>query len=359
MGISTGRPALELGVQVTVFNITPYGSLTLLATFYVTNGDAPFGALVQGSDGNFYGTAETGGANPGSGTIFRITPQGYLTTLYEFTNGLDGSLPYAGLLEASDGNFYGTTPYAGTWGNGTIFRITTEGSFTSLCSFNGTNGSGPLDALIQGNDGNFYGTTVGGGTWGNGIIFRMTTNSILSNLYSFTGGGDGSRPYGALVQSADGNFYGTTSSGGALGYGTIFQITPVGAFTTLHSFQGGNEGRKPLAGMVQGQDGNLYGTTSLGGTDNDGTIFRLVIPATIQSAVQLGSTFTLTWTSIVGQTYQVQWSSDLTFKQLDQFDSRYYCDWQHNNRVRQQHAKSTALLSHCFISRSMVKGWKR
>ena len=296
----------------TVFNITPYGSLTLLATFYVTNGDAPFGALVQGSDGNFYGTAETGGANPGSGTIFRITPQGHLTTLYEFTNGLDGSLPYAGLLEASDGNFYGTTPYAGTWGNGTIFRITTEGSFTSLCSFNGTNGSGPLDALIQGNDGNFYGTTVVGGTWGNGTIFRMTTNSILSNLYSFTGGGDGSRPYGALVQSADGNFYGTTSSGGALGYGTIFQTTPVGAFTTLHSFQGGNEGRKPLAGMVQGQDGNLYGTTSLGGTENDGTIFRLVIPATIQSAVQLGSTFTLTWTSIVGQTYQVQWSSDLT-----------------------------------------------
>lgn len=296
----------------TVFCITPYGTLTLLATFYNTNGAFPFGGLVQDGDGNFYGTTESGGTNPGNGTIFRMTPDGTLTMLYAFKNGTDGGVPYAGSLEASGDNFYGTTEFGGTNNLGTIFKIASDGTFTSLFSFSGTNGSYPLGGLTEGNDGSFYGMTFGGGTWGNGTVFRMTPSGTLTSLYSFTGGSDGSAPFGALLQATDGNFYGTTSTGGANGYGTIFQIIPTGVFTTLHSFLGGNEGRKPMAGMVQGQDGNLYGTTSHGGTQNGGTIFRLVIPPMIQPIAQTGSAITLTWSSIVGQTYQVQCNSDLT-----------------------------------------------
>jgi uncharacterized repeat protein (TIGR03803 family) len=297
----------------TVFRSTPYGTVTLLVTFNGVNGDAPYGGLVQGSDGNFYGTTEAGGTD---GTIFQITPNGVLSTLYAF-KGTDGALPAAGLLEASDSNFYGTTLLGGTnGGNGTIFRITPDGTFTSLFSFSGTNGSAPWDSLIEGNDGNFYGTTYGGGIWNSGTVFRITPSGTLTPLYSFTGGCDGYGPLGALVQATDGNFYGTASKGGTNGNGTIFRITPNGAFVILHMFLGGNEGYKPMAAMVQGQDGNLYGTTANGGmatssNTNRGTIFRLVIPPMIQPIAQTGGAITLTWSSIVGQTYQVQCNSDL------------------------------------------------
>jgi uncharacterized repeat protein (TIGR03803 family) len=166
--------------------------------------------------------------------------------------------------------------------------------------------------LVQGSDGNFYGTAQVGGNWGYGTIFRITPNGILTTLYSFTGGNDGYWPVGALVQGSDGNLYGTTWKGGTSGDGTIFRIAPAGKFATLHTFQGGSEGIGPQAAMVQGQDGNLYGTTVQGGTNNCGTVFRLVIPPVIQSIVLTGSQPTFTFSSVPGQTYQVQYASDLT-----------------------------------------------
>ena len=196
---------------------------------------------------------------------------------------------------------------------GTVFKVgSTPGTFVSIFSFGGTNGAYPLGGLTEGNNGNFYGLTYGGGIWGNGTAFRMTTNDILTSLCSFTGGNGGGNPVGALVQATDGNFYGVTQNGGSLGDGTIFQLTYNGTLVTLHSFQGGNEGRKPLAGLVQGVDGNLYGTTQKGGPNDDGTVFRLVIPPSVRSLAQTENAITITWSSIVGQTYQVQCNSNLT-----------------------------------------------
>ena len=297
----------------TIFSITSYGTLATLFSFNAASGVGPWN-LVEGSDGNFYGTSQSGGT--GYGNIFRITPNGTFTNLYSF-QGSDGSLPGAGLVSGSDGSFYGTTSYGGTnGGNGTIFKIAPDGTFTSLLSFSGVNGTYPSASLVEGSDSNFYGTASGGGAWGNGTVFRITPGGALTTLYSFTGGSDGYWPVGALMQATDGNFYGTTSAGGTNGvyarYGTIFQITPTGRFTTLHLFQAGSEGRNPQAGMVRGQDGNLYGTTVNGGTNDQGTVFRLVIPPTLQAVTLTGGTIMITWGAVPNQAYQLQHITDMT-----------------------------------------------
>ncbi len=249
---------------------------TTLHSFGVfTNGAYPSAALVQGSDGYFYGTAG-GGTNGGNGTVFKISTNGALTTLYSFTGGKDGGNPQAALVQGSDGNFYGTTQQGGTNNVGTVFRISTNGAFTSLYSFTGgRDGANPVAALVQGSDGNFYGTT-GGFDYGPdyGTVFRISTNGALTSLYSFTGGNDGMRPNG-LVQGSDGNFYGTAGGGTDGGFGTVFKISTNGALTNLYSFTGGNDGALPRAGLVQGNDGNLYGTTVRGGTNGWGTVFKI------------------------------------------------------------------------------------
>ena len=189
------------------------------------------------------------------------------------------------------------------------------GPLTNLLSFNGTNGSSPYCSLVAGKDGALYGTAQMGGAFGSGTVFRITTNGCVTTLYSFTGGIDGS-PYAGLVQASDGNFYGTTFIGGIGNNGTIFQLTPNGKFTTLHFFQGGSGGRRPMAAMVQGSDGNLYGTTwnggiTIGASTNHGTIFRFVIPPTVQPPAVAGNKITLAWNLVPGQIYQVQYTSDL------------------------------------------------
>ncbi len=200
------------------------------------DGQAPDGALVQGADGNFYGTTYYGGNGPcdgGCGTVFRITPTGTLTTLHTFDSS-DGANPEAGLILAKDGNFYGTT-YAGggnaacSGGCGTIFKITTTGALTTLHSFEYTDGANPIAAVIQGSDGNFYGTTASGGATFRGTIFKITTGGTLTMLHAFDGT-DGSNP-AALVQGANGIFYGTTEFGGNDNYhfcqgtcGTVFSL---------------------------------------------------------------------------------------------------------------------------------------
>jgi len=259
----------DSGGSGAIFKMTPSGTVTVL------NSSASFVAgLVQGHDGNFYGTIQR---IYNDGMVFKITPSGTLTTLYTFS-GTDGSNPQAGLILATDGNFYGTTASGGANGYGTVFKITTSGSLTSLHSFDLTDGQAILAGLVEGTDGNFYGTASGGGTGGNnaGNVFKITPGGTFTLLHAFNGT-DGYGPRGTLIQGNDGNFYGTTSGGGANGQGTIFAITPSGLLTTLYSFcpqSGCADGANPVAGVIQASDGYFYGTTSGGGSSDSGTVFK-------------------------------------------------------------------------------------
>jgi uncharacterized repeat protein (TIGR03803 family) len=268
----------------TVFKISANGALTSLYSFTGGNDGAnPNGPLVQGSDGNFYGTTAAGGTNGGYATAFKISTNGVLTTLHLFTGGTDGGNPSAGLVQGSDGSFYGTTGGGGTNVQGTVFKMNTDGTLTSLYSFTrGNDGATPEAGLVQGSDGNFYGTTcLGGatnhdaliGTYGCGTVFKISTNGLLTSLYSFTGGNDGGNPWAGLVQGNDGDFYGTTMWGGTNGWGTVFKITSNGLPTRLYSFNGTNDGGHPAGGLVQGSDGNFYGTTA--SAASHGTVFKI------------------------------------------------------------------------------------
>jgi len=202
---------------------------------------------------------------PGYGTVFKISTNGGLASLYFFSGGNDGANPQAGLVQGSNGNFYGTTYQGGTNNYGTVFKIRTNGGLTSLYSFTGGNdGANPQAGLVQGSDGNFYGTTYQGGTNNYGTVLKISTNGGLTRLYSFTGGYVGANPQAGLVQGSDGNFYGTTYQGGTNGIGTVFKISTNGGLTSLYSF-GGKDGENPYAGLLQGSDGNFYGTTYRGG----------------------------------------------------------------------------------------------
>ena len=231
------------------------------------------------SDGNFYGTTALGGQHF-QGTVFRIDATGNLTTLHSFSGSPnDGSNPVAGLVQGSDGNFYGTTPSGGAHFQGIVFRISQGGTHAVLHSFAGypAEGGVPFAALVQDNDGDFYGTTAVGGAHFKGTVFKIDAAGSLITLHSFSGSpGEGANPVAGLVQGSDGNFYGTTALGGTHFRGTVFNIDATGSLTTLHSFSGSpSEGALPFAGLVQGSDGNFYGTTVLGGAHGAGTVFTL------------------------------------------------------------------------------------
>jgi uncharacterized repeat protein (TIGR03803 family) len=302
----------------TVFKVTPNGTLTILASFNGTNGVNPSAALVQGADGNFYGTTYNGGTGIEVGTVFRITTNGTVTSLVSF-NGINGANPCAALVQGSDGNFYGTTHNGGTnnsWG--TVFEITTNGTLTSLASFNGTNGANPSAALLQGVDGNFYGTTYNGGTGSEvGTVFKITTNGTVTSLVSFNGI-NGANPSSALVQGTDGNFYGTTAGGGAYNDGIVFTMPPLGVLTTLLSFNGAN-GEAPLSSVVQGTNGNFYGVTSAGGEAGNGTFFSFSPPPVFQTLIRHGQTLTLAWSAVAGQIYQLQYTTNLALTNWNTF----------------------------------------
>ncbi len=256
----------------TVFRMTPSGSLTNLHSFESTDGSSPTGGVIFGSDGNLYGTTSTGGTN-GYGTVFQLTPANSFTTLYNFAGGTDGSAPAGKLVLASDGSLYGVTHGGGTYSCGTIYKITTSGTYTSKYSFTcGTDGGDPRDGMILASDGNLYGTTTTG-AGGYGSAFQFTLGATYTLLHAFAGS-DGHVPYAGLIQATDGMFYGTTELGGSAGVGTIFRLTSSGAMTTLYNFTG-TDGKYPLAPLVQGTDGNLYGTTEAGGNGTYGTIFTV------------------------------------------------------------------------------------
>jgi uncharacterized repeat protein (TIGR03803 family) len=273
----------------TVYEITPAGVVTPLISF--TGGDeegTPYGPVLQ-ANGNFYGITALGGTD-GDGTAYQLTPAGKLTTLHTFT-GKDGNqagLIPESLLMGTDGNFYGVNPYGSENNNtcGTIFKITLKGALSTLYSFSNTSeqGCGPVDGLVQAANGNFYGTAVGGGTANDGVIFKMTPTGTLTVLYNFCSAddcADGSEPNAGMILGTDGNFYGTTISGGAHNDGTIFQMTAAGKVTVLYSFcsqSGCADGENPYSGLIQSTDGNFYGTTSDGGGGlNGGTAFKLAM----------------------------------------------------------------------------------
>jgi uncharacterized repeat protein (TIGR03803 family) len=353
----------------TVFKVTTGGTLATLVYFCVTNGEWPAASLTPGSGGNFYGMTSSGGSNE-SGTVFQMTTNGILYTLYPFsasvngtnvegaspqagltlgsdgllygttcdgggggdgtvfkitTNGTlavlhsfradalnatyaytnaDGANPKANLAAGNDGKFYGTTSVGGTNGYGTVFQVTTNGTFTTLVAFNGTNGSDPLGQLTLGTDGNFYGTTSVGGTNNNGTVFEMATNGTMHVIHTFSetinNAGytnvDGASPQAGLTPGNNGIFYGTTTKGGNYGYGTVFQMTTNGMLTTLASFANTN-GASPVAELTFGNDGNLYGTANTGGATGNGTVFKLSI-APVQLSIQLiPGKVVLSWTA--------------------------------------------------------------
>ncbi len=266
----------------TIFKITAGGTFTVLRPLKsTTDGRYPQGSLVRGTDGNFYGMTNAGGTN-GYGTIFRISPGGAtFTVLRHLSRTTDGSSPAGSLVQNTDGAFYGMTYSGGTTGYGTLFRITTGGSFSVLHHLDGSSqGSLPVANLVQGTDGNYYGTTSAGGTTNHGTVFRTCTNGTYTVLYSLNRTPHGGAPLGNLVQGADGAFYGTSSEGGSNAAGTIFRITTGGSFTVLRHLSSSADGRNPRAGLVRGTDGAFYGTTYGGGSNGHGTIFRITAGGT-------------------------------------------------------------------------------
>jgi uncharacterized repeat protein (TIGR03803 family) len=306
----------------TVFKISADGALTSLHSFVGNEGSGGHARLVQGADGYFYGTTPFGGTSS-NGTVFKISPSGTLTTMYSFSGGNDGGFPETGLVQGADGSFYGTTYMGGTVDAGTVFKISASGTLATLYSFNdGEDGACPEAELVQGSDGYFYGTTASRGTSNYGTIFKISTNGAFTSLYSFTGGKDGGFPaFSGLVQGSGGFLYGTTSDvtpnnplglGYSLGGGTIFRININGEFTTVYSFTSGNDGEFPQASLVEGRDGRFYGTTSSWyGFGGHGNIFRLTIVPEFQAVTLTNSSLKLTWSTELGGTYQLQYNSDL------------------------------------------------
>lgn len=270
------------------FGLTLGGVCTVLSPNFSTNFGLPYSpeyGLMQASDGNLYGTTTQGGINQ-EGALYRINPlTGQLATLWSFGNDGNGYGPNCNLIQASDSNLYGTTTWGGQNGNsssGTVFRYNlTTGMLTALHSFSGADGAAPYAGLVQGSDGYLYGTTSGGGTIngdpaaGSGVVFKMSLDgTFYQQIYSFSQhDGNGYSPIDPLIQAPNGNLYGTLYSGGANNVGTLFQLTPVGVFTKLVDFNFGIA-RNPWGGVLLASDGWLYGVSEAGGATDQGTIYR-------------------------------------------------------------------------------------
>lgn len=265
---------------------SPAQTFRALHGFIGSDGANPYVGMVQGTDGNLYGTTIDGGAY-GSGNVFKMTTSGKVTSLYDFCslpNCADGEYPVTILVEGADGNFYGTTQSGGTAGGyGTVFQLTPTGSLTTLHSFSGNDGAAPYGSLLLAANGDFYGTTNVGAAYGAGSVFTITSAGVLTTLYNFCSQSrcsDGQYPVGPLTQAANGDIYGVTYAGGDYaacnvdGCGTVYKINLSGKLTTLHTFAA-TDGDYPHTGVIEAPNGLFYGTASSGGANNDGTVFTI------------------------------------------------------------------------------------
>lgn len=266
-----------------------------LFSFNAADGGQPQCRLLHTADGNFLGTTEVGGGD--GGVVFKVSPQGEIIWSAAF-KAASGYKPEGDLIQDRQGYIYGTTSSGGQTFGGAVFKMTVDGKFVWSTSFNGNNGASPEAGLVAGQDGNLYGTTSAGGKYNFGTVFRITPNGRITSLYSFTGNQDGAQPIIGLTVGSDGNFYGATLYGGITsarselagtpsripkpGFGTIFKITPNGKLTTVYTFgtvvsPEGHclDGAYCSGELMLGKDQNLYGTTSGGGPDDFGTIFRI------------------------------------------------------------------------------------
>jgi uncharacterized repeat protein (TIGR03803 family) len=312
----------------TVFQITPAGTLTTLHTFGFFDGCSPVAGLIQGSDGNLYGTTGAGGAH-GAGNVYRISTNGDIAVLWSFCADKDPitfNCPDGGggnpLVQGSDGYFYGASYNGGLYEQGTVFRMTSAGTLTTIynCGASDTDAMEPNSGLVQGSDGYFYGVSLYGGTYGSGTVFQISSGGNLTAWSFGTHSTDGSAPQAGLVQGSDGYFYGTTEFGGTNNNGALFRINAAGNFTTLYQFGGvAIDGLYPTAALVQGSDGYFYGTTGFGGTNSAGTLFKYGTPLSPPpypinqiTGVQIaGTNIIFSIPSIAGETYQLQFSSSL------------------------------------------------
>jgi uncharacterized repeat protein (TIGR03803 family) len=254
------------GAQGTLFKSGLSGKITVIRSFYGSNGSQPF-SLARASDGNLYGVAE---GSVGQGVFLRISATGAVALLHNFS-GTEGT-PTGPVVQSSDGNFYGTTTQ-GTSGDN-LFRITRTGTLTIIHTF--PMGSLPANGLLAATNGQLYGVTqIGSNPNGFGELFRATLAGAVTTIHIFTNGLDGGTPQTGLMQASDGNIYGTTSQGGAASGGTIFRVTPTDAFTTMHHFilSDGIDPETSSPGLMQGSDGKLYGVTTSGGASNGGTLY--------------------------------------------------------------------------------------
>jgi uncharacterized repeat protein (TIGR03803 family) len=266
----------------TVFKVTPSGKETVLYSFGSHSGDGtfPYAGLVMDTKGNLYGTTTAGGAN-GVGTVFKLTPAGTETILHSFSQSGDGYSPIAGLVIDTEGNLYGTTPAGGANFSGTVFKVTRAGKervLYSFCPQSGCpDGSHPMAGVIRDTNGNLYGTTSGGGAYVSGTVFELTPTGTETVRYSFNPAVDGYQPFAGVIRDGLGNLYGTTTTGGAHGFGTVFKVAPSRKETVLYSFgSNSSDGQNPqYAGVVRDTNGNLYGTTTYGGAHGFGTVFKV------------------------------------------------------------------------------------
>jgi uncharacterized repeat protein (TIGR03803 family) len=303
------------GNRGTIFTLATNNQLIVIADFGASPGYEPRDGLTLGADGELYGTTAYVGGGPyfGSGTIFKVASNSTVVTLHQFqlSDGYDPALSTADRF----GNLYGITTGGGptnesfTLGAGTVFQINTNGTFTNLFMFNGTNGHFPFVGLTLDVDGTLYGSTVFGGDEyenglaGKGTLFRISTNKVFSTLYDFSGGADGGEPYCIMAFGADGKLYGSTTRGGAHGFGTLFRISKQGEFTTIHSFESAGY----TLSVSFGSDGCLYAVKQTG----YGQIMRFSIPMSprIRSMIKTGNQIELSWDSVAGQSYQIQQAS--------------------------------------------------
>ncbi|HMF60185.1 MAG TPA: choice-of-anchor tandem repeat GloVer-containing protein, partial [Vicinamibacterales bacterium] len=251
--------------------VVAQASFEVLHSFVGGTGDGAnaFSGLIQGSDGFFYGTTQRGGAF-NAGTVYRMTSSGTVTILHSFTGGADGGLPSTTLIQGDDGLLYGTA-LTNSKGFGAVFSVTTSGTVKVLHSFEGypTDGAGPYASLVKGRDGNLYGATFNGGPSNAGTVYRLTPEGSFTILYAFKGMSDRAGPFAALVQAADDSFYGTTRTG------AIYKVSPGGAFAVVHQMNAETEGETVDSALALGTDGNLYGTARGGGPTDRGTVFRV------------------------------------------------------------------------------------